>query len=112
MQTKIELSANMVQTSASQGLLGMVGGPTHGPLVDVVQLAARAWAPILITLSVHKELALAITHHGRNDAVVSHGDKSLPPENGGDGDDVGDRIRLRLIQLLCSASGTLTPTLS
>ena len=80
----------------------------------LVQLATRAWTPVLITLSVHKKLALAITHHGRNlnGAVVSHGDKSLPPQNGGDGDDVGDRIRLRLIQLLCSASETLTPMVS
>ena len=29
-------------TLASQGLLGMVGWPAHGPRVDVVQLAACA----------------------------------------------------------------------
>jgi hypothetical protein len=76
----------------------MIGGPAHGARVDVVQLAARAWAPDLVTLSVHEELTLAITHCGKNGAVISHGDKRQPSQNGGGGDDVGDQIRLRLIQ--------------
>jgi hypothetical protein len=45
--------ANMVQTSASQGLLGVVDGPAHGPRVDVVQLAACARARgALISLAI------------------------------------------------------------
>ncbi len=67
----------------------MVGGPAHGPQVDVVQLAARVWMTlaVLVTLSVHEELTLTITHHSRpwNGAVVSHGNQSQPPQNGGDG---------------------------
>ena len=43
---------------ARQGLLGVVGGPAHGPRVDVVQLAARAWTPGLVALSVFEELSL------------------------------------------------------
>jgi hypothetical protein len=38
----------------------MVGGPAHGPRVDVVQLAACVWAPALVTLAILKELFLAI----------------------------------------------------
>ena len=45
---------------ARQGLLGVVSGPAHGPGVDVVQLAARAWTPGLVTLSVLEELMLAM----------------------------------------------------
>jgi hypothetical protein len=48
----------------------------------------RAWAPVLITLSVLKKLMIAIFHLGRNGSVISHGDESQPPQNGGDGDNV------------------------
>ncbi len=85
----------------------MVCGAAHGKQVDVVHLAARAWAPVLVTLS--KDLTLAITHRDRNGAVVSHGDKSQPSQNGGEGDYVDDRIRLRPIQLLCFALASLPP---
>ena len=44
---------------ARQGLLGVVGGPAHGPRVDVVQLAASAWTPGLVAPSVLEELMLA-----------------------------------------------------
>ena len=63
---------------ASQGLLGVVGGPAHGPRVDVVQLAACAWAPDLITPSMLEELLLAMSHRSRNGAVVTHRDQRQP----------------------------------
>ncbi len=56
---------NWVQTStlASQGLLGMVGGPAHGQQVDVVQLAACARARgALVTFAILEELLLAMSH--------------------------------------------------
>ena len=37
---------------ARQGLLGVVCGPAHGPRVDVVQLAVRAWTPGIVAPSV------------------------------------------------------------
>ena len=58
-------------TLASQGLLGMVGGPAHGPRVDVVQLAACARARgALVTLAKLEELLLAMPHRRRDGAVV------------------------------------------
>jgi len=39
-----------VDTSARQGLLGVVGGPAHDPQVDVVPLAACAWMTNLPTV--------------------------------------------------------------
>jgi hypothetical protein len=56
---KPKLSVNQVQTLASQRLLGMVCGPAHGPLVDVVQLATCAWAPALVTLAILKKSSCA-----------------------------------------------------
>ena len=102
---------NWVQTStlASQGLLGMVGGPAHGPRVDVVKLAACAMACALITLSILKELLLAMSHRRRDGAVVACSDEGhhsfslQPPQSGGDGDNVDDGPWLRLIQLFRSA---------
>ena len=89
----------------------MVGGPTHGPRVDVVQLTARAWAPDLITPSMLEELLLAMSHRSRNGAVVTHGDERQPSQNTVDGYHVGDRVRLGLIQLLCPALASLPPPL-
>ena len=104
---------NLVQTStlASQGLLGMVGGPAHGrPRVDVVQLAACARARgALVTLAKLEELLLAMSHRSRDGAVVPCRDEGQPPQNGDDWDNVDDRPRLRLIQLLRSALTRLPP---
>ncbi len=91
------------------GLLQMVGWPAHGPLVDVIQLAARSWAPIIITLSIFKQVFLAISHYSRDGAVVSDRDERQPPQNGGGGHDVDDRIRFGLIQLLRTAHTSLPP---
>ena len=103
---------NLVQTStlASQGLLGMVGGPAHGPRVDVVQLAACARArSALVTLAILEELLLAMSHRRRDGAVVPCRDEGQPPQNGVDGDNVDDGPRLGLIQLLRSALARLPP---
>ncbi len=49
----------------------MVGGPAHGPRVDVVQLAARARAHALVTLAiVLKEFLLAMSHCSRDGAAL------------------------------------------
>ena len=40
----------------------MVGGPAHGPQVDVVQLTACTRARALVALAILKELLLAIYH--------------------------------------------------
>ena len=87
----------------------MVGGPAHGPRVDVVQLAARAWTPGLVAPSVLEELMLAIAHRSRNGAVIPHGDKRQPAQNTGDGHHVGYLVRLWLIQLLSPALASLPP---
>ena len=56
-------------TLASQGLLGMVRGPAHGPRVDVVQLAACARARgAFVTLAILEELLLAMSHRRRDGA--------------------------------------------
>ena len=89
---------------ARQGLLGVVGGPAHGPRVDVVQLAARAWTPGLVAPSVLEELMLAIAHRSRNGAVIPHGDKRQPAQNTGDGHHVG-----YLARLVCQALAKLCP---
>ena len=47
----------------------MVGGPAHGPRVDVVQLAACARARTLVTLAILKQLLLAMSHRCRDGAV-------------------------------------------
>ena len=47
---------------ARQGLLGVVSGPANGPQVDVVQLAARAWTPDVVALSVLEELMLCLLY--------------------------------------------------
>ena len=88
----------------------MVGGPAHGPRVDVVQLAACARARgALVTLAKLEELLLAMSHRRRDGAVVPCRDEGQPPQNGGDGDNVDDGPRLRLIQLLRSALARLPP---
>ena len=76
---------------ARQGLLGVVGGPAHGPRVDVVQLAARAWTAGLVAPSVLEELMLVIAHRSRNGSVIPgpHGDKRQPAQNTGYGHHVG-----------------------
>ena len=96
-------------SSARQGLLGVVGGPAHGPGVDVVQLAARAWTPVLVAPPVLEELCLAISHRSRNGAVIPHGDERQPTQNTGDGHHIGDRTWLGLIQLLRAALASLPP---
>jgi hypothetical protein len=72
----------------------MVGGPAHGPRVDVVQLAAGARARALVTPAVLKEVLLAMPHLRRDCAVVPLRDEGQPPQNGGDGDNVDDRPSL------------------
>jgi hypothetical protein len=56
-------------TSASEGLLGEVSGPAHGPQVVVVQLADRARTPDLIAPSVLEELIRASSQRGQSGAV-------------------------------------------
>ena len=87
----------------------MVGGPAHGPRVDVVQLAACARACALITLSILKELLLAMSHQCRDGTVVPRRDEGQPPQNGGDGDNVDNRPRLGLVQPLRSTLARLPP---
>ena len=104
------LHALQASHSPSHGPLGMVGGPAHGPRVDVVQLAACARARgALVTLAKLEELLLAMSHRRRDGAVVPCRDEGQPPQNGGDWDNVDDRPRLRLIQLLRSALTRLPP---
>ncbi len=50
----------------------MVGGPAHGPRVDVVQLAACARARALVTLAILKEFPLAMSHRHRDGISVNH----------------------------------------
>ena len=87
----------------------MVGGPAHGPRVDVVQLAAGARARALVTPAVLKEVLLAMPHLRRDCAVVPRRDEGQPPQNGGDGDNVDDRPRLGLVQPLRSTLARLPP---
>ena len=87
----------------------MVGGPAHGPRVDVVQLAACARARTLVTLAILKQLLLAMSHRCRDSAVVPRRDEGQPSQNGGDGDNVDDGPGLGLIQLLRSALARLPP---
>ncbi len=87
----------------------MVGGPAHGPRVDVVQLPACTRARALVALDILKELLLAISHRCRDGAVVSRRDERQPPQDGGDGDDVDDGPWLGLMQLLRSALARLPP---
>ena len=70
----------------------MVRRPAHGPRFDVVvQLAACAWAPSVVTLSILEVILLAISHCSRDGAVVSDRDERQPPQNGGGGHNVDDR---------------------
>jgi hypothetical protein len=48
-------------------------------------------------------------HCRRDGAVVPRRDEGQPPQNGGDGDNVDDRPRLGLIQLLRSALARVPP---
>ena len=96
-------------TLASQGLLGMVGWPAHGPRIDVVQLAACARESALVTFAVLKEILLAMPHLCRDGAVVARRDEGQPPQNGGDGDNVNDGPRFGQVQLLRSALACLPP---
>ena len=59
----------------------MVRGPPHGPLVDVVELAATPWAPVLVALSIFKELAFAVPHSSRDGSVVSSRDEAACPKS-------------------------------
>jgi hypothetical protein len=102
-------SVNLVQTSASKGLLRMFRRPAHGPRVDVIQLAASAWAPIIITPSIFKQVLLAISHYSRDGSVVSDRDERQPSHNGGGRHDVDDRLWFGLIQLLRPALTSLHP---
>ncbi len=70
----------------------MVRWPAHGPQVDIVQLAACAWAPSLVTLSMLKEVLPAILHCSTDDAMVSDRDRRQNPQNGGGGHDVDDQL--------------------
>ncbi len=56
----------------------MVGGPTHGPRVDIVQLAACARESALVTFAVLKEILLAMPHLRRDGAVVPRRDEGQP----------------------------------
>jgi hypothetical protein len=88
----------------------MVRGPAHGPRVDVVQLAACSRArSALVTPAIIKEILLAMPHLRRDGAVVPRRDEGQPPQNGGDGNNVDDGPRLRLVQLLRSALACLPP---
>jgi hypothetical protein len=60
----------------------MVRLPAHGPLVDVVQLAAIARAPTgsLVTLSILKVVLLAISHCSRDGAGSSAGMRGSHPK--------------------------------
>ena len=64
------LHALQTSHSARHWPLWMVGGPAHGPGVDVVQLAAAARPSVLITLPEPKELTLAIPEESGNGPVV------------------------------------------
>ena len=68
----------------------MVGGPAHGPRVDVVELAACARACTLVTLAILKQLLLVMSHRCRDGAVVPRRDEGQPSQNGGDGGNVDD----------------------
>jgi hypothetical protein len=107
MQTKI----NVLQAShlPSHGPLGMVGGPAHGPGVDIVQSAATSRLSDLITPSVLKELALAVPHGSGNCPVIPGRGERQPSQNEGDRHDVDHRIRLGLIQQLRPALACLAP---
>ncbi len=59
----------------------MVGGPVHGPRVDVLQLAACTRARCaLVALAILKELLLAISHLCWDGAVVSRRDERHTPD--------------------------------
>ncbi len=60
---------------ACDWLLGVVGGPAHGPQADVVEPAASAWPPVLLAFSQQKELPLAASQRRRNGAVVPSRDE-------------------------------------
>ena len=49
----------------------MVRGPAHGPLVDVVELAATPLALVLVALSIFEEQLFAVPHSRRDGSVVS-----------------------------------------
>ena len=53
----------------------MVGGPAHGPRVDVVQLAAGARARALVTPAILKEVLLVMPHLRRDCTVVPRRDE-------------------------------------
>ena len=52
---------------------------------------------------------LAIDHRSKNGTVIPHGDKRQPAQNMGDGQHVGYRVLLWLIQLLRPALASLPP---
>jgi hypothetical protein len=87
----------------------MIRRSAHGPRVDVIQLAASAWAPIVIILSIFKQVFLVNSHSSRDDAVVFDRDERQPPQNRVGGQNVDDQILFRLIQLLRPALTSLPP---
>ena len=105
------LHALQTSHSPSHGPLGMVGGPAHGPGVDVEQRAAAARPPVLIALPELEEITPAIPHGSGNGAVIPGRDERQPSQNEVDRHDVDHRIRLGLIQELRSALACLAPPL-
>jgi hypothetical protein len=87
----------------------MVRRPAYGPRFDVVQLAACAWAPSLVKLSILKEILLVIYPYSRDGAVVFDRDERQHPQTGDGGHDVDDRMWFGPIQLLCFALIGLPP---
>ena len=99
----------LIPGSACQGPFWMVRGPEHGPPVDVVEIAATPWAPVLVALSIFEELLLAVPHSRRDGSVVSSRDERQPSQNGGNRHNVDLRLRLWLIQQLSPALACLAP---
>ena len=97
--------------SSSHGPLGMVGGPAHGPGVDVVEPAAAARLPVLIALPELEEITLAIPHGSWNGPVIPGRDEGQPSQNEVDRHNVDHRVRLWLIQQLRPALACLAPPL-
>ncbi len=73
------LQTSCTLDSACHWLLGVVGGPAHGPRADVVEPAAGARAPVLVAFPQRKELLLAgqvaASQRRRNGGVVPCGDE-------------------------------------
>jgi hypothetical protein len=68
--------------SACHWLLGVVGGPAHGPRADVVEPAAGIRPPILVAFPQRKEIPLAASQSSRNGAMVPRGEVLQKPKLG------------------------------